>query len=206
MRTRDLLLACLLLSMGCAHRVDPTPIARLLVLRLADAVETNDEKRADALSVRARGTATSLPTDQDAERRDAAAWLRRAAAGAVSATTEVRLSGALATSVVLSRDADGWRVEPESLGAVTPTLVSAVEHLIIALERMQTDEALHLLSQPLRDTVMRAAAERVRGLRVLLRTVDRDPAGATVRTLTYGHGLRVSFRLENGQWRVDDFN
>ncbi len=175
MHIRDLLLVGLFLAPGCAHRVDPMAIARRRVLQLADAVEKNDERRVDALSLRARGATSTLPAEGDAERRDAAAWLRRAAAGAMRATTEVRVSGALATSVTLSRDADGWRVEPETLGAVTPTLVSAVEHLILALERMQTDEALHLLSQPLRDTITGAAAERVRGLRTLLPTLDRDP-------------------------------
>lgn len=204
-QVRALLVVAVFTAAGCQHGPDPALVARANLLRLCSAILAGDTRTVDALSRRSRADEAS-PSDRDAERKEVAAWLRTAAAGVVRSTAEVRIDGALATSAELTRDPEGWRVDPDTVGSSTPTIVGAIEHLIMALERLESDEALHLLSASLRDAVLAATRERARALRAALPTLDRGPWTSMTRSISYGHGLRLTLRFENGQWKIDDFN
>lgn len=206
MRPQLLTLAALF-QLACARGVDPALVARNRLRELARAILAGDARAIESRIIRRRTPPSA--SDMTAERREAAAWVRTLAdRGHSRVTLTTAIAGALGTVVEMTRDTEGWRVEPESIAISATTPVEVVEHLIMALERLETDEALGLLDQPMRDVLVTASRERATGLRELLPTLTRDAPGPTQMRwqMTYGHGLRLVLTFDHGRWRVGDFN
>jgi len=193
--------------LGCRHAEprDPSSVARLLVRKLATLALAHDI--AGLQRELAPGAArVNAPALTDAEWGRTAERLRSAADGFALVAAHARLRGALGLEIALVHTAQGWRVEPESLAMSVPTPVAAIERLVLALDRLESDAALTLLGANLRDSMLSAARERVRGLRELL---PRVPSAGTMRIamqLDYGQGLFVLLKHEADGWRIDDFN
>ncbi len=188
--------------------------ARTVVRRAAHALAARNDEQLDhdVVSPLPRATVVSpLPrkagaeTD-DPERARAVASLEASANGAGRAFGRARVRGPLGLEVALEHGAEGWRVDPSSLGVVLPTPTAALQQLIAALDRLPNDPAFALLSHSMRDTIVTAAAERARGLRELLPRLSTHANGRLPMQLEYGEGLFVVLRQEDGGWRIDDFN
>ena len=193
--------------LGCRHAAprDPTTEARLLLQRVARLALAHDVGGI-ARELRPRTLHASEPTLSNTEWTQTAGRLRSAAGGRAVLVAHAQVRGPLATEIALVNTPEGWRVEPESLGLRVATPVDAIEQLILALERLESDAALGLLGSTLRESLVGAARERVRGLRELL---PRVPNAGTLRIsmqLGYGQGLFVLLKHEADGWRVDDFN
>lgn len=198
----------LLALAGCVHR-SPEALARARLAHLATALEAADVNAIDD-GVRPTPLASHA---REAHARQVAPELARTATLLRSATNldlraRVHLAGPLGTRVSLEHDPQGWRVDPDSVGLEVSTPRAAVELLAVALDRLESDPALALLTGALRNDVLRSARARADGLRELalrLPRIDARHAGWPL-DLDYGDGLFVRLRAERGQWRVDDFN
>jgi hypothetical protein len=194
---------------GCAHRVPIDAQVRARVALIAAALDTG---KLDAIDPFVASTSA-----RDRQRRAAALGpelaavatrLRNTSLGTLDLRARVHLAGPIGAHVALDRDPGGWRIDPDSIGVDASSPRAAVEQLVAALERLETDPGLALLTGELRGEVVRNARARTAGLRELaarLPAIDAAHAGWPL-DLDYGQGLFVRLRSERGQWRVDDFN
>ncbi len=176
---------------ACAHPApDPISASRAVLRAAADRI--------------ASGTADAELSP--VEREELAGRLRRAAAGRGRAVARARVHGPVGSELVVTRTEEGWRVDPGALAAAVATPAAAIELLIEALDRLETDPALALLTSTLRETVVATSRERARGLREILSRVPAQSGGRVPLQIDYGQGLFVVLRPDEGGWRVDDFN
>ncbi|MEO6954123.1 MAG: hypothetical protein ABI321_20135 [Polyangia bacterium] len=185
------LLLCVALSLGgCSAHANAEQRARVRLLQLANELD-RDPKTVKAKSPELHMLATRL---------------RTAAAGRLRLSAEVRQRGPLGSEVWLTQDPDGWKVQPESVAVPSANPRAAVEQLIVALDRLESDPALAILTRSLHGSLVQASRERADGLRALLPRISAQPDGTWPLHFEYGGGLFVLVRPEDGQWRVDDFN
>jgi hypothetical protein len=191
---------------GCAtlRPGDPAREARAVVRRAAQALARSDQPGLAALV--SPGVAPPPSPLDEGERASVIGRLRAAAEGRAMVHARVQVTGPIGTQVWLEQGEEGWRVAPDTVSAPMPTPVAAIEQLIVALERMESDPALALLSSSLRDALVAAARERARGLREALPRLPGDAAGRLTLQVDYGAGLFIVLRPEAGAWRIDDFN
>lgn len=184
---------------------DPVLTARGVLRSAATAIRERDDRALDREVVHAVAAELARALDP-AERAELARRLEAAAAGRGRAYARVQVTGPLSSEVTLEHDREGWRVDPSSAQLVLPTPLAAVERLIAALERLQSDPALGLLSRSLGGLVGTAVADRIRGLREVLPRVPVEVNGRLPLQIDYGQGFFVVLRSEDGGWHVDDFN
>jgi Glu-tRNA(Gln) amidotransferase subunit E-like FAD-binding protein len=109
------------------------------------------------------------------------------------------------------RDPDRWRiaaVHPLEPGGDTPE--DALRRLIAAIEARDFDALVAILADPLRTTLEQALGDRLSRLKSALRHGSFEMAGAnssgSTARLRYDPRYHIDLILENGRWRVADFN
>lgn len=196
-------LLCLALCIGCRAHTSSEQRARVRLLQLADELDRGELGTGTGIGT---GTGMDRARAKAPELHGLATQLRTAARGRLELRAEVRQRGPLGAEVWLTKDADGWKVEPDSVAVPSASPRAAVELLIVALERLESDPALALLTRSLHSSLVQASRERADGLRALLPRIPATPAGLLPLHFEYGIGRFVLVRPEEAQWRVDDFN
>lgn len=215
MRASVLAPAVMAAALGCAHA--PPPIApssdpEPALVAWRQAIAKGDAHAAYALlssSLRARVSESDFALQWKAAQADLSAQEEALHAPATLRRASAELSDGRAWPLV--HEPDRWRiaaVHPLAPGGDTPE--DLLRRLIAAVDARDFDALLGLLAEPLRTTVEQALADRVARLKAAVRHGSVELAGAsssgTTARLRYDPRYHIDLVLENGRWRVADFN
>ncbi len=210
MRAAPTVLLLALLHAGCAH-IEPPPGRRALEAYLR-AVRSKDPKALYDLMAPEYRKRVPLQAFQrvwhryQRELQEEARNVARRVARGQGPRVEARVAfGGSKAKTRLGWTRSGWRVlaglGTEAAGVGPKGLVVA---LIRALQSGNLGQFLELLSRSRRRALLRALSERVAGLKLLL-TRPLEASGDRLR-IYYGERRYLDLVLEDGVWRLYDFN
>ena len=208
-------LLAMIAAVGCAHAPPPAapssdPEPALVAWR--QAIAKGDAHAAYALlssSLRARVSEADFALQWKAAQADLSAQEEALHAPSTLRRASAELSDGRAWPLV--REPDRWRiaaVHPLSPGGDTPE--DLLRRLLAAIDARDFDALLGLLAEPLRDDA-RAGARRPgrapQGRRsATAARIGRANGSGTIARLRYDARYHIDLVLENGRWRVADFN
>jgi len=215
---RASIVAAMVVLVGCAHR-PPAPAAAATssdpepaLVAWRQAVAKGDAHAAYKLlssSLRARISESDFALQWKAAQADLSSQEEALHAPYAVRRASVELTDGRAWPLV--RDPDRWRVaaaHPLDPGGDTPE--DALRRVVAAIDARDFDALLGLLAEPLRTTVEQALADRVSRLKTAVRRGGIELSGSsssgTTARLRYDARYHVDLVLENGRWRVADFN
>ena len=203
---------------GCAHHRPAAPPAAAAsdpepaLAAWRQAIAKGDAHAAYKLlssSLRARVSEADFALQWKAAQADLSAQEEALHAPATLRRASAELSDGRAWPLV--HEPDRWRiaaVHPLAPGGDTPE--DLLRRLVAAVDARDFDALLGLLAEPLRTTVEQALADRVARLKAAVRHGSVELAGAsssgTTARLRYDPRYHIDLVLENGRWRVADFN
>lgn len=214
---RASIVAAMVAAVGCAHRPSSAPAAapsdpEPALVAWRQAIAMGDAHAAYKLlssSLRAHVSESDFALQWKAAQADLSAQEEALHAPYAVRRASVELSDGRAWPLV--RDPDRWRVaaaHPLEPGGDTPE--DALRRLIAAIDARDFDALVGLLAEPLRTTVEQALADRVSRLKTAVRHGGIEMSGSnssgTSARLRYDARYHIDLVLENGRWRVADFN
>jgi len=214
---RASIVAAMVAAIGCAHRPSSPPAAapsdpEPALAAWRQAVAKGDAHAAYKLlssSLRGRVSESDFALQWKAAQADLSAQEEALHAPYAVRRASVELPDGRAWPLV--RDADRWRVaaaHPLEPGGDTPE--DALRRLLAAIDARDFDALLGLLAEPLRTTIEQALADRVSRLKTAVRHGGIEMSGSSSSgisaRLRYDARYHIDLVLENGRWRVADFN